>query len=250
MGLGFEGKTAIVTGAAGGVGGEVVRLLLEAGANVVAEDIRPAISELEEDRVATLVGDVRDGATAAAAVELARERFGGLDVLVNNAAKFVFKPTLETSEDEWDELMAINVKGVFVHSRAALPALVESGGGAIVNMASTSGLTGAPGQLLYSATKGAIIQITRVLAVEFATAGVRVNAVAPGAIQTDFVNESLSTLSEADAREAVAAVEALHPLGRFATAAEIAQVVVFLASPASSFLTGSIVAADGGYTAQ
>lgn len=242
----MEGLTAIVTGAAGGVGSEVVSMMVERGARVVAEDVDPAVAEMESAEIAPLIGDVNDPATAPAAVALAQERFGGLDVLVNNAAKFALKPTLDTTDEEWDELMAINVRSVFRHCKAALPTL-QGSRGAIVNMASTSGLTGAAGQLTYSATKGAIVQITRVLAVEFAP-DVRVNAVAPGAIETGFVNAALAGIPAPE--EAKQAVAALHPAGRFATPREIAEVVAFVASPAASFVTGAIISADGGYTAQ
>ena len=246
----LDGSVAIVTGAAGGVGLEVVRLLLAAGASVVAEDVDPAVTELEtpDGRVAALVGDVADSATARAAVDIALERFGHLDILVNNAARFLLKPTLDTSDEEWDAVMRTNVRGVFVHSREALPRLAEDGGGAIVNVASISGVVGLSDQAAYSASKGAIVQLTRQLAVEWSPRGVRVNAVAPGAIDTPFLRNAISGAPEID--EVLAQIAASHPLGRISEPDEIAETIVFLASPRARFVSGAILMVDGGYTAQ
>ncbi len=243
----LEGLSAIVTGAAGGVGRETVAALRRAGASVVAEDLDPAVRELEGDGVVALVGDVADPAVADLAVATAHERFGGLDILVNNAARFLLKGILETTDDEWDGLMRSNVRGVFVHSRAALPSLLERRG-SIVNVASVSGMVGSPGQAAYCTTKGAVVQLTRQLAVEFGPRGVRVNAVGPGAIDTEFVSRSLG-LAPGD-RPVPQEVLESHPLGRIAAPSEIAAVIAFLASPLAAFMTGAIVMADGGATAR
>jgi NAD(P)-dependent dehydrogenase (short-subunit alcohol dehydrogenase family) len=249
IGIDLTGSCAIVTGAAGGVGRATVAALREAGAAVVAEDIDPGVQELAEgdDRVAALVGDVAEAAVAQRAVALARERFGALDLLVNNAALFLLKSILDTTDEEWDRLMRANVRGAFVHARAALPALAERRG-SIVNVASVAGVVGAPGQATYSATKGAIVQLTRQLAVEFAPQGIRVNAVGPGAIDTPFVARSLGVAAED--RPVPPEVVASHPLGRVAEPREIAGVIAFLASPLAGFMTGAIVMADGGATAR
>jgi NAD(P)-dependent dehydrogenase (short-subunit alcohol dehydrogenase family) len=246
----LDGSVAIVTGAAGGVGREVVRLLLTAGASVVAEDIDPAVAELEtpDGRVVAVIGDVADSTTAHAAVAAALERFGRLDILVNNAARFLLKPTLETTDEEWDGIMRTNVRGVFVHCREALPRLVEGSGGAIVNLASISGMVGLSDQAAYSASKGAIVQMTRQLAVEWSARGVRINAVAPGAIDTPFLRNALAGVPDID--EVLTQIAAAHPMGRISGPDEIAEVVLFLASPRSRFVTGAILMADGGYTAQ
>ena len=243
----LDGTVALVTGAAGGVGRAVVALLRERGARVVAEDLDPMVRDLADEGVATLVGDVATADTATAAVALAHERFGALDVLVNNAGRFLMRPALATTDDEWDALMRTNVRGAFVHARAVLPSLVAGGNGRIVNVASISGTVGLPAQTAYCATKGAIVQLTRQLAVEHAP-DVRVNTVAPGAIDTPFMDDAMA--SDPDPGATKAAIAASHPLGRIARPAEVAEVIAFLASPRSSIVTGAIVMADGGFTAQ
>jgi NAD(P)-dependent dehydrogenase (short-subunit alcohol dehydrogenase family) len=244
---GLDGAVAIVTGAAGGIGGAVVRQLREAGAAVVAEDLDPAVNELAEDRVATLAGDSARTETAREAVSVALTRFGRLDVVVNNAGRFLLKPIVETTDEEWDGLMTTNVRSVFVHCREALPHLIAGGGGTIVNVSSISGVVGLPAQGAYCATKGAIAQITRQLAIEHAADGVRVNAIAPGAVDTSFVDKALDAPADPQQRRDIAAA---HPMGRMASPQEIARIMVFLASPESGFMTGAVVMADGGYTAR
>jgi NAD(P)-dependent dehydrogenase (short-subunit alcohol dehydrogenase family) len=243
----LAGVVAIVTGAAGGVGRATVDLLTARGAHVVAEDLNPTVDQLEGERVATLQGDVAAPDTARRAVALANEHFGALDVVVNNAGRFLLKPTVETTDGEWDELLRVNVRGAFLHCREALPALSERGDGRIVNVASISGTIGLPGQTAYCSTKGAIVQLTRQLAIEHAPR-VRVNAVAPGAIDTGFMDEALTGVPDREAT--LASVAASHPLGRLARADEIAEVIAFLASPRSSIITGAVLMADGGFTAQ
>jgi NAD(P)-dependent dehydrogenase (short-subunit alcohol dehydrogenase family) len=246
----LEGAVAIVTGAAGGIGSAVVKQLREAGAAVVAEDLDPAVDELEveDDGVAAIQGDAAQAETARDAVALALNRFGRLDVVVNNAGRFLLKPIVDTTDDEWDGLMTTNVRSVFVHCREAIPHLIAGDGGAIVNVSSISGVIGLPAQGAYCATKGAIAQITRQLAIEHAKDGVRVNAIAPGAVDTSFVDEALQ--GAPDIAAARGDIAASHPLGRMASPEEIARIMVFLASPQSSFMTGAVVMADGGFTAQ
>ena len=239
-------SVTIVTGAAGGVGAAVVRALVAAGGNVVAEDIDPRVQELASDDVAVVVGDVGEEATAQEAVRVALTRFGGLTGLVNNAARFNLTPIAETSVELWDSVMRTNARGPFVHIKAAEAALVASRG-AIVNTGSMSGLIGMPNQLLYGATKGAVHQITRHAAIEFAERGVRVNAVAPGHIETGFMDDFLPPAGEVR-DEVVEGIRHSHPIGRSSTPEEIAAAIVFLLSPGAATITGVILPIDGGYT--
>jgi NAD(P)-dependent dehydrogenase (short-subunit alcohol dehydrogenase family) len=243
----FEGRVAIVTGAASGVGRETTRLLTEAGASVVAVDVAETVARLESERVAPLAGDASVAQTADRAVAAARERFGRLDVLVNNAAMILYKGILDTDEAEWDRLFAVNVRSMFLHCRAAIPVMREAGGGAIVNTASISGVVGLAGQAAYAASKGAVVMLTRQLAVEFAPARIRVNAVGPGAIDTPFLRQFVD--AQPDPAAVADAIAASHPLGRMAQAEEIARAILFLSSDAAAFITGAVLMADGGYTA-
>lgn len=243
---------ALVTGAAGGIGRAVVQLLRRRGYAIVAEDISPKVSELaagSDGQIVPLEADVALTESARRAVGVAADRFGRLDVLVNNAGLFLRKPTEQCTDEDFDALMATNVRGAFIHAREALPSLAETRG-SIVNLASISGLVGMPGQTVYSMTKGAIIQLTRQLAVEHAHRGIRVNAVAPGAVDTDFVARARDAAADPDPAASRAAAISQHPIGRILTPAEIAEAIVFLASPAASAITGAILPVDGGYVAR
>jgi NAD(P)-dependent dehydrogenase (short-subunit alcohol dehydrogenase family) len=248
---------AVVTGAAGGVGGAVVRLLSERGGAAVAVDVSPAVHDLAASlpRVVAVEGDVAEAATARRARTEA-ERFGSVTGLVNNAARFLSKPLRDTTDAEWDTTFRVNVRGAFLHAREIGGAMAANGGGAIVNVASISGVVGIDGQAAYAATKGALVQMTRQLAIEFAGAQVRVNAVAPGAIDTAFMDEAFaayvdeSTGATVDRKAVLEWMASSHPLGRIATPEEVAEVVLFLLSPRSSIVTGAVIPADGGYTAR
>jgi NAD(P)-dependent dehydrogenase (short-subunit alcohol dehydrogenase family) len=245
-------RVAIVTGAAGGIGRAVVQLLLARGYAIVAEDISPTVGELAagaDGRLVPLEADVALASSARRAVALAIDRFGRLDLLVNNAGLFLRKPTEQCTDEDFDALMATNVRGAFLHAREALPSLAQTTG-SIVNLASISGLVGMPGQTVYAMTKGAIVQLTRQLAVEHAHRGIRVNAVAPGAVDTDFVARARDAAADPDPAASRASAISQHPMGRILDPAEIAEAIVFLASPAASAITGAILPVDGGYVAR
>jgi NAD(P)-dependent dehydrogenase (short-subunit alcohol dehydrogenase family) len=241
---------ALVTGAAGGVGGAVVGLLALKGYDIVATDLDEAVRGLESSddggNTRTVLADVSSAESARTAVDVARTEFGRLDLLVNNAALFLRAAIEETTDEDYDRLLAVNVRGAFVHAREAIPLLKQSKG-SIINVSSISGLIGNPNQSIYSITKGALIQFTRALAIELAPSGVRVNAVAPGTIDTEFVARAGAVLSDPRAQ---ADILRRHPIGRIMTAADVAEAICFLASPSASGITGTILSVDGGYVAQ
>lgn len=245
IGLGLAGKAALVTGAAGDIGRATVALLRAHGMYVLAEDLDPAVRDLAETgRVVPWEGDVGLEETARGAVARALDAFGQLDVLVNNAGRTLNKPILDTTAADWDAIMTTNARGNFLHSREALRVMVPRAEGAIVNVASVVSAVGMPDLAAYAASKGAIAQLTKVLAVEYGGRGIRVNAVAPGVVETRF----LAGIVE-DSRATLASYGPQHPLGRVAQPAEIADVIAYLASARASFITGAVLMADGGYTA-
>ncbi|WP_260636283.1 SDR family NAD(P)-dependent oxidoreductase [Streptomyces angustmyceticus] len=242
----FAGKVALVTGAARGVGKETVALLSARGARVVAVDLRPAVMDLPDEFPGILAvrGDITAQETATRAVRSAVDAFGGLDILVNNAGRTLNKPVTETTAEDWDSVMAVNARGSFFFAREAFRAMRDRGGGAIVSTGSYACSVALPDGAAYSASKGALAQLTKVLAVEGGPLGIRANVVAAGVIETDFLDSIRS-----DSRAYLASFAGAQPLGRVAQPEEIAEVLCFLASPRSSFLTGAVVAADGGFTA-
>ena len=241
----LEGKVAIVTGAARGIGRATAELLRKRGARVVASDLSDAVHELDGDGYVTLTGNVADEAVARRTVTLAGERFGRLDILINNAGRTLNKPLLETSVEEWDAVLATNARGNFVHSREAVRAMVENGGGAIVSVVSVVAKVAMKELGAYAASKGAITQLVKVIAAEYGAQGIRANAVAPGVVETDI----LQSTGVENSRATLAGYGSAHPIGRVAQPGEIAEVIAFLASPASSYMTGALVMVDGGYTA-
>ena len=241
--LGLSGKVAIVTGAAGDIGRKTVELLVAHGVHIVAEDLSPSVKDLEHaGKVASLRADASKEDSAKTAVALALERFGAVDILVNNAGKTLNKAMLDTSAEEWDDLMAINARGYFLHAREAIRTMLPRGGGAIVNVASISSVIALKETVAYSASKGAIAQLTRVIAAEYSGQGIRANAIGAGVIETGF-------LGGPDSKATLASFGHLHPIGRVGQPEEIADVIAYLASPRASFITGALVMVDGGYTA-
>ena len=245
----LDGAVAIVTGAAGGIGGEVVAQLRAAGASVVAEDIDPAVEQLADDGIAALCADAADADSARRAVDLALTRFGRLDVVVNNAGRFLLKPIVETTDDEWDGLMTTNVRSVFVHCREALPHLIERRRRRDRQRLLDLGRRRAPGP-------GRLLRDQGRDRPDHAAAGDRARR-RRRARQRDRSRRGRHRVRRRRAgrragpcRPRAADIGASHPLGRMASPGEIARIMVFLASPASSFMTGAVVMADGGFTAQ
>lgn len=243
----FSGKVAIVTGGGSGIGEACATLLAQRGANVLVADVQaePAetVAGVIGDAARPYVVDVTDPAACGAMVDAAVDAFGRLDVAVNNAG--IGGPQALTGEyplDGWEAVIGVNLSGVFYSMRAEIPAMLATGGGSIVNMASILGTVGFAQSVAYVAAKHGVVGMTRTAAVEYARQGIRVNAVGPGFIETP--------LLAAASPEIVAAVAGLHPLGRLGRAAEVAELVAFLASDRASNTTGAYYVTDGGYTAR
>lgn len=238
----FENKVAIVTGGSSGIGAATVERLAAEGAKVLIADLNPPA--MSGDAVRFRACDVAVPAEVEAMVRAARETFGRLDLLVNNAGMGCLGETPDLPVETWDKLFAVNVTAVFHACRAAIPLMREVGGGAIVNVASISGLLGDYGFSAYAASKAAVINYTRTTALDCAADGIRVNALCPGCIgQTGMAVGTHG--SDADRRAWLDPI----PLGRQGTPAEMASVIAFLLSDEASYVTGHIMVADGGITA-
>ena len=253
----LDGKVAIITGAAGGLGSAAARLLAAEGARVLAADLRaePLEALVEAVRAAggeasAHVADVTSGEAVRAMVRAAQERYGGLHILFNNAGiEGRLGRLAELDDDDFDQVMAVNARGVWLGLRHGIPAISASGGGSIINCASAAGLKGLPRGAPYTASKHAVIGLTRAAALEYAREGVRVNAICPGYTATDMVARTEQSLSPSDPERARDRLLRPIPLRRYGTADEIAQLVLFLASDNSSFITGAAYSIDGGTTA-
>lgn len=253
--MNLAGKVVIVTGAASGIGAEIVRLFLEAGARIVAVDVDPQLPARTADltrrypeQLRCVVGDVGVEETALAYTRAAKETYGKIDVMINNAAVTVVKPIAEHTPEEWDRVMNVNVKAVYWSARALVPEMKEAGGGLFLNTGSISSVVGLPGQGAYGPSKGAVIQITRQMAIDYAPDNIRVNCVCPGTVDTPLVRQAAA--DSGDAEGFLTRLQAAHPLGRVAQPEEIAQFYLFLASDHARFFTGAVLMIDGGFTAQ
>ncbi|WP_345987234.1 SDR family NAD(P)-dependent oxidoreductase [Sulfurimonas sp. HSL1-2] len=252
-------KTVFITGGASGIGKAAVKRFYEAGDQVFfidkdeAAGIRVA-ETFDAQRVRFYCADVSDSEELRVAVESAEAAFGGIDTVFANAGQHLSATLLDTTEAQWDALMSVNLKGVFLTLKYTLPKLIARGGGAVVLMGSDQSLIGKRKSFAYGATRGAVAQMTKSLALDYAESNIRVNCVCPATIETPLAMKAMRNaagLSEDADMEAVLAEErALHPLGRIGRPEEVAEAVYFLASDAASFITGSLLPVDGGFTAK
>lgn len=246
----FEGKTALLTGAASGIGKATAIKLASEGAAVVVADLHEQAAQAVADditkaggKAVAFGGDFTSPAVNEAAVAFAAEKFGGLHLAFNNAGIIGPQgPLHEVTIDDYKKLIDINLDAVFYGLKYEIPAMLASGGGAIVNTASILGLVGTPGYVPYVTAKHAVSGLTKSAALQYSAQGIRINSVHPGYIDTPLLNEL--------SREEYNSLVALHPIGRLGTAEDVANVVAFLLSDEAAFVVGSQYTVDGGYTAQ
>ncbi|WP_027945827.1 SDR family NAD(P)-dependent oxidoreductase [Amycolatopsis taiwanensis] len=252
---GLDGKVAFVTGAGSGIGRACALRLAEEGAAVAAVDIRRPAAEETAKTIEAAGGtavavecDVAAGEQVASAVAQTVESLGGLNVIVNAAGILAAEgDVVACSEDDWDRVMAINVKSIYLTGKHGVPAILAAGGGAIVNIASVFGFTALPDECAYDASKGAVLNLTRHMAVQYATSGIRVNAICPSDCDTPLLN---ALLGDSDIEAEKAKLAEPIPMGRLAKPEEIAAGVAFLSSADAGFVTGVALPVDGGFLAR
>ena len=246
----LDGKVALVTGAGSGIGRATAEMFAREGARVALVDLNEIGIEAAADAITATGGealaiatDVANGVAVQAMANAAVEHFGGVDVLVNNAGILDdYLPAAETPDEVWERVMGVNLKGQFMTCRALIPQMLECGGGAIINVASTAGLNGGNGGAAYTTSKHGVIGFTRQLCFDYARKGLRCNVVCPGAVETGMTHEIFSS---GDA-EVMKAVESA-PIGRWAQPDELAAALLFLASDEASFVNGAVYVVDGGF---
>ena len=250
-----QDRVAIVTGAGSGIGAASALRLAEEGAKVICADINEVSAKNTADEIIAIGGtafsfriDISDSRQCSAVIESAISQYGSVDILVNNAGVNLPGVFHEVTDETIDRTLSVNVKGAMYLSRAAIPHMLANKRGSIVNMSSVNGLVSEPFLSVYSASKGAIVMLTRGIALDYAKTGIRCNAICPGWVDTPINHAHAKMLGGLD--HVYSTISSFQPIGRPGTSREIANLVLFLASDESSFMTGSIVSADGGMTAQ
>ena len=245
--MAFSNETVLITGTSSGIGHAAVRRFAAEGCRVIAtverEDQIDAVAELDGVALAAKL-DVRLAEDWARVVDEAQARLGGVDILFNNAGVTVWGGLEETDMELWNRMIAINLTGQFLGCKTVVPGMLAKGKGVIVNMASVNGIRGNTKLIGYSAAKGGIVAMTRSLALDYATKGIRVNCICPGTIDTPMAQTSIDIAE--DKQAAIDALNAKHPMGRLGTAEEVASVAVFLAGSDSGYVTGQAIPVDGG----
>jgi NAD(P)-dependent dehydrogenase (short-subunit alcohol dehydrogenase family) len=247
----LQDKVALITGAGAGIGEATAKLFVAEGAKVIVADRNIeqalAVAQALGSQAFAVQANVSDAAQVKAMVEKAVAHFGGIDILVNNAGFGTLGTVVTVDEQTWDEVINVNLKGVFLCSKYAIPEIIRRGGGAVVNLASTISVVGIKDRAAYVAAKGGVAALTRAMALDHALEGVRVNSVAPGVIASSYYDKIFETVPDPVAFKK--GLEARSPLNKMGEPIDIANVILFLASQDSSFATGAMFTVDGGYTA-
>ncbi len=250
----LTGKACLVTGAAVGIGRAIAEAFVREGARVAMADRDAQAGEQARQQLAShgevvfLSGDVSRAEDARRMVDGAAEAFGRVDVLVNNAGVTLRASVVDTEESDWDHVLAVNLKGVYLCSKYAIPHMIRAGGGSIINIGSIASFIGLPENAAYNASKGGVLTLTRNMALDYARYNIRVNAICPAMIMTPMLESFIRI--QPDPEVYVRAVEQAIPLGRIGRPEDVAPAAVFLASDESRFITGSALMVDGGYTAR
>ena len=253
----LDGKVAVVTGAGSGIGRAAAVRFAAEGAALAVADLNADAAKNTAAQISAAGGsalavaaDVADRAQVSGCFAQILTEYGRIDVLYNNAGVNSSGSVLDATEDDWDRSFAVNAKGTFLCAQAAAPAMVAAGGGSIINQGSVAALVGIANFASYCAAKGAVVALTRSMSVDLAPRGVRVNVICPGTVYTPLMEPMLTARGGGDLAAGLALTVAKYPIGRLGTPEEIAAVALFLASDDSSFLTGSVLTADGGMTSQ
>ncbi len=246
----LRGKVAIVTGSGSGIGRSCAEMFLKEGARVALvgrrqHQLNEVAGAVQAEAVLCVAADVSRSLDVERVVNATTEKFGKIDVLVNSAAVLMVGTAESITEREWDDTFNINVRGLWMLSKAIIPHMRRAGGGSIVNIASVVGLIGARNRAVYGASKGAVITLTKCMAMDLGPDKIRVNCICPGIVETEMVADFIRTAPKAEKKKRLE----LHPIGRFGAPEDIANCAVYLASDESAWVTGSAFTVDGGYTA-